>query len=420
MPGLPPARAARPRSRLPLTVPRPALPRPAFARPSRHAVEAACVGLVATLLASVAVFAVLQPPRAHTGAAPSSGEPTVEVDAGRPPTDVLAASLMVTAPRDLTVRQLRAARRVPGVRATTSVGLGSLVVTGRAVRAASAAPASYRRFVPAGTARAQAVWSAVARGELAATHDLSSTLRLPLGGVLPVGDHSVRLGAVATTVPGVDLVVNPLRGGQLGLPRRNGLVVAVVSGADDQAVARALERILGPGTVATLLAPDVPGEVTTATGRLVGGSVAGAVGGFTYQWFPDGTVRPDPAWVARSIVSADVPILGRVTCHRVLVPQLRGALQEIVDRDLAGSIDADDYGGCFVPRFIDRDPRRGLSLHTWGIAVDLNVSGNQLGTVGTIDRRVVEVFARWGFAWGGHWARPDPMHFELAALGGPV
>ena len=150
--------------------------------------------------------------------------------------------------------------------------------------------------------------------------------------------------------------------------------------------------------------------------RLVGGSVADAVGSFRYRWFRDGTVDPDPAWVGASIASADVPILGRVTCHRVMLPQLRAALQEVVDTGLASAIDAGDFGGCYSPRFIGRDPARGLSLHTWGIAVDLNVSGNQVGTAGTIDPRVVRIFESWGFAWGGRWSVPDPMHFELASL----
>ncbi|HWL66491.1 MAG TPA: M15 family metallopeptidase [Actinomycetota bacterium] len=33
-----------------------------------------------------------------------------------------------------------------------------------------------------------------------------------------------------------------------------------------------------------------------------------------------------------------------------------------------------------------------------------------------MDPRIVEIFAKWGFAWGGHWSTPDPMHFELSRL----
>jgi hypothetical protein len=147
-----------------------------------------------------------------------------------------------------------------------------------------------------------------------------------------------------------------------------------------------------------------------------GGSLAAAVGTFSYRWFDDGTVRPDPAWVAANIRTESVPILGAVTGHRVMLPQLRGALREVVARGLADKIHPGEFGGCYVPRFIAHDPSKGLSLHTWGIAVDINVPGNQRGTVGEIDRQVVGIFKRWGFAWGGDWSYTDPMHFELARV----
>lgn len=147
-----------------------------------------------------------------------------------------------------------------------------------------------------------------------------------------------------------------------------------------------------------------------------GGSVAAAVGTFSYRWFEDGTVAPDPAWVAQNIRYGEVPILGTVRCHKAMLPQLRGALREVVSRGLADEVNPDEYAGCYYPRFIGRDPAKGLSLHSWGIAVDLNVPGNQRGTVGEIDRDVVAIFKKWGFAWGGDWRWTDPMHFELAQL----
>ena len=65
-------------------------------------------------------------------------------------------------------------------------------------------------------------------------------------------------------------------------------------------------------------------------------------------------------------------------------------------------------------------PRRGqtagaLSHHAWGSAIDLNVSANPLGGPSHQDPRLVEVFRKWGFTWGGDWLTPDPMHFELQA-----
>ncbi len=312
----------------------------------------------------------------------------------------------------------RQVRRRAGVVGAEPIGLASVVVMGRTVTAAAVDPASYRRLADDETARTEAVWDAVARGDVAVTHGIAEGLRLDLGGTMvpgvdPAGPQ-VRLGAIATTVPGIDVVVNRPRGDQLGIPRGNAVLVSLGGQAAPDAVRHELQRVLGRRASVTDLT-DEPGTGMYAA-RLVGGSVADAVGSFRYRWFRDGSVDPDPAWVGASITSAAVPILGRVTCHRVMLPQLRAALQEVVDTGLASAIDPGDFGGCYSPRFIGRDPARGLSLHTWGIAVDLNVSGNQVGTAGSLDPRVVRIFEGWGFAWGGRWSVPDPMHFELAAL----
>jgi hypothetical protein len=147
---------------------------------------------------------------------------------------------------------------------------------------------------------------------------------------------------------------------------------------------------------------------------LTGSRAARAFGAFSYRYFPDGTIQPDARWVRHSIVTESVPILGSVTCHRLMIPQLRGALREVVRSGLASKIRT--YNGCYVPRFMERDPKHTVSLHTWGIAIDLNAASNGRGTRGSMDPQVVAIFKRWGFRWGGDWSWTDPMHFELGAL----
>jgi hypothetical protein len=147
------------------------------------------------------------------------------------------------------------------------------------------------------------------------------------------------------------------------------------------------------------------------------GSVADAVGVFNYTVIGGGRIAPDPAWVRSHIATEQVPILGTVTCNRLMMPQLRSALQAIVDRGLADEIHPGEYAGCYYPRFIAGSTT--LSNHSFGLALDLNVPGNQRGTVGEMDRGVVDAFKEWGFAWGGDWNYTDPMHFEMARLVDP-
>jgi hypothetical protein len=123
-------------------------------------------------------------------------------------------------------------------------------------------------------------------------------------------------------------------------------------------------------------------------------------------------VRLDPGFVRRNLVSRPVPILGTITCHRKMVPALRAALAELRRRGLSRLVDPGDYAGCYAPRRIR--PGGALSLHAWGLAVDLNAQANPAGGRSRQDRRLVRVMERHGFTWGGDFPTlPDPMHFEF-------
>ena len=70
------------------------------------------------------------------------------------------------------------------------------------------------------------------------------------------------------------------------------------------------------------------------------------------------------------------------------------------------------FSGCYSPRRVNRIPTAGISHHTWGIALDINVPQNPFGAPPDQDPRMVAVFERWGFIWGGSFVQPDGMHFE--------
>ena len=123
-------------------------------------------------------------------------------------------------------------------------------------------------------------------------------------------------------------------------------------------------------------------------------------------------IRIEPRWLDRNIVTRSVPILGSVTCNRRLFPPLRRALRTLERRGLSSVVDPDDYAGCFAPR---RIPGSGsLSLHAWGLAIDINAAANPRLGDSRQDRRLVRAMEDAGFTWGGRWPTvPDPMHFEL-------
>lgn len=326
--------------------------------------------------------------------------------------------LLVYAPHTLPGRTRARVSAAAGVDRVARLAVGQVALGGRTLRIAAADPAVLRRFTPLRVATADDVWARVAGGEVALDPALRDEVETA-DGYLVLGQQQaaprIHVGAYASLPPLIDVLLNPRWGSALGMPADNALLLSTDDGADAGEIADRLREVLGRSATVQELAASTR-TTGPQTAYLTGGSVASAVGSFRFLPRPDGTVTVDPGWVAAHIATEEVPLLGAVTCHRVMLPQLRGALQDVVDAGLASAVRPGEYGGCFHPRYIAGDPTQGLSLHSWGIAVDLNVPGNQRGTAGEIDREVVAIFQRWGFAWGGDWAYTDPMHFELAAL----
>ena len=327
------------------------------------------------------------------------------------------ADVLITSTRTIPVSVRKRIAGLEGVDEVLPFSYAALSSQGRTLTIAAADPGELRRFTRIEVGQTDAVWSRVAGGEVAVDPELGRKVERPKG-YLTLGTQEeapeVHIGAYAPTVKSISAVVNPIRGAQMGMPEANALLVDT-GDLTPSVLTGKMRRILGKEASLQVLALEFDVKALQ-TAVLTGTSAAQAVGSFSYRPLPDGRVVPDPRWVAANIRTEEVPILGRVTCHRVMLPQLRAVLTEVVQRGLADKIHPDEYAGCYYPRYIGHDPAKGLSLHSWGIAVDLNVPGNQRGTVGEIDRQVVAIFKKWGFAWGGDWSWTDPMHFELASI----
>ena len=84
----------------------------------------------------------------------------------------------------------------------------------------------------------------------------------------------------------------------------------------------------------------------------------------------------------------------------------------VIDRGLKETITS--WDGCFNIR-----KKRGAtssSLHSWGLAIDINAAYNQFGKQPKMDLRLLKCFTDNGFDWGGYWRKPDGMHFQLSAF----
>ncbi|MGN6129752.1 MAG: M15 family metallopeptidase [Nocardioidaceae bacterium] len=336
---------------------------------------------------------------------------------GRYPGPLRTADVLVTSRRPIPAAVRARVAHLHGVAAVLPLSLASMSTNGRTLTIAAGDPGRFRDFTPLQSARADSVWQRVADGEVAVDASLPRRLA-DKGGYLRLGSSrhapDVHIGAYAPLVKEISAFVNERRAAELGMPRDNGLLISTGE-LTPSAVTDRIKRVVGKDATLETLALELDVDAPR-TAVLSGGTVASAVGNFSYTPHPDGRVSPDPAWVHRYIRTEQVPLLGAVTCNRVMLVQLRAALQEIVSRGLADRIHPGEYGGCYYPRYIAYDPAKGLSLHTWGIAIDLNVPENQRGTAGRMDPQVVAIFRKWGFAWGGDWHYTDPMHFELAAL----
>jgi len=102
----------------------------------------------------------------------------------------------------------------------------------------------------------------------------------------------------------------------------------------------------------------------------------------------------------------------KVYCNKVMQEPLLQAFKNLIATGHVKELKT--WDGCFNIR-----KKRGAtsaSLHSWGIAVDLNAAWNGFGKEPKLSAGFVKCFTDAGFDWGGLWKTKDGMHFQLAKL----
>ncbi len=121
----------------------------------------------------------------------------------------------------------------------------------------------------------------------------------------------------------------------------------------------------------------------------------------------------------KNLVLFDVPthleigvIPKRIYCNKDLVGPIAKAFENLISSGAVKELKT--WDGCFNIR-----QKRGLSsmsLHSWGIAIDVNAFENGLNQTPKLSPAFVKCFLDAGFDWGGTWTRKDGMHFQLAKI----
>ena len=91
----------------------------------------------------------------------------------------------------------------------------------------------------------------------------------------------------------------------------------------------------------------------------------------------------------------------RIYCNKDLVEPLTKSFKALIDTGNVKEIKT--WDGCFNIR-----KKRGLSsmsMHSWGLAVDINAFENGLNQIPKLSAGFVKCFTDNGFVWGGTWTR---------------
>jgi hypothetical protein len=237
--------------------------------------------------------------------------------------------------------------------------------------------------------------------------------RLEPGGRLTFRTGSVRVGAVVPdeAVGWSEVMLNRQIGRRLGIVHERYLLARTTRHLSRGRFARIVTPFVGDDP----LRVDPPGAtpyVRVASGVNPPILVKEAFGEFAAIQQPDPAyLTIDPSWVERNIVTTTVPLLGSVTCHRLLIPMIRGALREVIRAGLAAEIKV--YSGCWAARTVARTSTAPPSTHAYGAAIDINAPFSPYGAPPNMNAGVVRIFERWGFNWGGDFLIPDGHHFEF-------
>lgn len=135
---------------------------------------------------------------------------------------------------------------------------------------------------------------------------------------------------------------------------------------------------------------------------------------FESKWM---VLWPVPMWI-----DTHIPALpNKIYLNKDIIQPLETTLNRLIS--LGAYKEITNFDGLFNIRYV-RGSKTKLSVHSWGLAVDLNASDNPLGLnkaqckergLRPFTLLFDEIWSDAGWTCGSRFKRPDGMHFEYTA-----
>jgi Transglycosylase SLT domain len=209
---------------------------------------------VAVAVAGGVVAALHTVPRTRVAPRPPAPpEQTTNVARGgeiAPLRRVVQPDVLAVAAEPVSAAQVGRIRRLDQVQDVIAVDAGAVRLRGRQVNTFAVDPSRFRSWTPPGTAKDEALWTALARGGFILSETAMETLGLRSGHGYPIAGRTVPQvtmgGAGPLGLPGIDMLVDLRTGGDLQLVPRLAVLVNA-PGADSRKLSGGLKKILGAG-----------------------------------------------------------------------------------------------------------------------------------------------------------------------------
>jgi peptidoglycan DL-endopeptidase CwlO len=192
------------------------------------------------------------------------------------------ADLLVIGPSTLPGKAIRAISKLRGVASVEPVDAARIEVNGQYVAMLGVRPGSFRKYAAGPTAKSNALWQAVADGDIAVSYDMGKQDNLPLGGSVQVsGTKSAKLtvGGYGTVgIAGVDAVVSDQVARSLGVPADNALVISAPHAELSLLMRRIKKDLPRSASVTALVAQQGRAGLATSLGSAGAYGVTGGQG----------------------------------------------------------------------------------------------------------------------------------------------